>query len=155
MTNSSFSASLDARVICFRLRRLVYLIWLMPLSRDFGGDQNQAKIQLHHGVPFQPLGEVMVTGSDWTICTTISWVTYEQAHSALLEQTSRAEEHLQVVRSQVESAKIPLIDALTATWKKLSSALKQNLAAYQQNRKMIIRTVGRMTPENVMAWLTS
>ena len=53
--------------------------------------ENQVDLQLHHWVYFRPLGEVIITGPDWTVCTSFNLVTYEEAHASISRQLEKVE----------------------------------------------------------------
>ena len=97
------------------------------------------ELQLHHGVYFKPLGEVIVTGSEWTICTTIDLGTYEAAHTSLQQQLSEVEEHMRNIPGEVSSIKVEMLHALRSMWDKLSGAFRQDLANYQRDIEVIKR----------------
>ena len=107
-----------------------------------GGEIPQVELQLHHGVYFQPLGEVIITGSDWTLCTTFSLVTYEDTHGVILGQIDRVDEHMQNIESQLgDSAKRTILATVKKAWEKLAVAFRRDLDIYSQNLENIKRTV--------------
>ena len=65
---------------------------------------NQVDLQLHHGVYFRPLGEVIITGSDWTVCTSFNLVTYEEAHASISRQLEEVEQNVHAVESAVDES---------------------------------------------------
>ena len=65
---------------------------------------NQVDLQLHHGVYFRPLGEVIITGSDWTVCTSFNLVTYEESHASISRQLEEVEQNVHAVESAVDES---------------------------------------------------
>ena len=65
---------------------------------------NQVDLQLHHGVYFRPLGKVIITGSDWTVCTSFNLVTYEEAHASISRQLEEVEQNVHAVESAVDES---------------------------------------------------
>ena len=105
-------------------------------------DTPPAELQLHHGVYFQPLGEVIVTGSDWTVCTTISLVTYEEVLTNLVSQIEQVEVQLNDTEREVrdDATKNDILSSLRKMWNNLSNAFRQDLATYQQEIQMAKQT---------------
>ena len=110
----------------------------------------QVELQLHHGVYFQPLGEVIVTGSDWTVCTTISLSTYEEAHASLLGQIEQVDWRLDEAKRKTAAsvAKTGLLESFRAMWDTLSEAFKQDLANYQNDIQIVKRTAMQTDKRN-------
>ena len=129
-------------MFCFRILRVLWIISVIWVVAGQTPATPQVELQLHHGVYFQPLGEVIVTGSDWTVCTTISLVTYEETHRSLLSQIEQVEEQLTDIESKVagNSSKSPLFVHLQTMWAKLFSAFKQDLDSYLASLVMVKRT---------------
>ena len=107
--------------------------WVVADPRPVEPD---VELQLHHGVYFRPLGEVIVTGSDWTVCTSISLQTYEDIHSSLVGQISQIDERMRELESSSNysniSSAVKLITSLGSMWKKLTTLLRQDLDEYLQ-----------------------
>ena len=129
-------------MFCFRILRILWIISVIWVVAGQPPATPQVELQLHHGVYFQPLGEVIVTGSDWKVCTTISLVTYEETHRNLLSRIEHVEEQMTDVESKVagSNSKIPLFVHFRAMWAKLSSAFKQDLNSYIASLEMVKRT---------------
>ena len=114
--------------------------WVVADPRPVEPD---VELQLHHGVYFRPLGEVMVTGSDWTVCTSINLQTYEDIHSSLVGQISQVDEHMRELESSNNysdiSSAVKLITSLGSMWKKLTTLLRQDLDEYLRNIDILKR----------------
>ena len=90
---------------------------------------NQVDLQLHHGVYFRPLGEVIITGSDWTVCTSFNLVTYEETHASISRQLEEVERNVQAVESATDDSKAVFLNSVFAMWNNLTLMLKQDLAS--------------------------
>ena len=102
----------------------------------------QVELQLHHGVYFRPSGEVAVTGSDWTVCTSIHLASYEEAHTSLTSQISQMEEGLRELEgsaSRGDTGKQKLTTSLRSVWNKLLLTLKQDLQNYNSDIEAVKR----------------
>ena len=145
--------------VCFRILRI---LWILLTSWVVAGEvasEPEVELQLHHGVYFRPLGEVIVTGSDWTVCTSISLAKYEEAHTSLLSQISQVEERMVAIESMSArklasvsraeplydnlSYKIKVMTTIRILWNKYTAFLKQDLVNYMQDLRTIKRTAGQ------------
>lgn len=116
------------------------------------------ELQLHQGVYFRPLGEVIVTGSDWTICTSISLVTYHAAYTNITGQVDQVVDRINDIeqatteametagpRSQTAdhlSKKLLLVNQLRRMWETLIGDLKRDLSRYQADLSTIKQAMG-------------
>ena len=114
-------------------------------------------LPLHHGVYFKHLGETIISGSDWTVCTTLDLSKYENIHIQLSTQTTEVEGHLRQSRATLHdlrrsvgedgvlkssyAAKIKLHDVLLSSWTKLYTAVDSNLQLHQRTIRNIKSSV--------------
>ena len=105
---------------------------------------NQVDLQLHHGVYFRPLGEVIITGSDWTVCTSFNLVTYEETHASISRQLEEVERNVQAVESAIDDSKAVFLNSVFAMWNNLTLMLKQDLSSYRGD----IDTINRALVQN-------
>ena len=108
-------------------------VWILLMIGIITGqepDPPPVELHFHHGVYFRPLSEVIVTGSEWTLCTTISLVTYEEAHTSLKTQIDQVEGQLANLQ---RGSSNPYNTVLRSIWEKLMSAFEKDLANYQND----------------------
>ena len=131
-------------MFCFRILHILWVLLTGGTVICQPPATPQVELQLHHGVYFQPLGEVIVTGSDWTVCTTISLVTYEEAHTSLVSQLEQVQAHMTNVEQELgtsDTNKANLFTSLRTMWDKLLLTFKQDLKKYDETIQMVKRTL--------------
>ena len=77
---------------------------------------NQVNLQLHHRLDFRPPREVIITDSDWTVCTTFNLVTYEEAHASISGQLHRVEQNTHAVERAVDESIAAFLKFCVAMW---------------------------------------
>ena len=106
-----------------------------------------ANLPLHHGVYFRPLGETIVTGSDWTACTTVNLSKFETVHTELQTQMKTAEGQLTQTKETLQAfsqlsttnavqqsntkGQLRAVKVVQTSWSKLTKVVQQNLQQYQ------------------------
>ena len=108
-------------------------------------------LPLHHGVYFKPLGETVVTGSDWTVCTTINLSKFENVHVQLQNQITEVEKQLTQAKETLQElsrlsdgeastsyeSRIELFNKILSSLDKLAKVVQRNLLQYHTT----IRTI--------------
>lgn len=136
--------------VYFLHRASGWLLWILLAAWPAGADvateavPPDLELQLHHGVYFRPMGEVIVTGSDWTVCTSIILESYEEAHTSLISQIDRMEAQVGSLGDSFGSTITPkskMFLQLQNKWDKLAGALRHDLANYLETLTIVKRTV--------------
>ena len=83
---------------------------------------------MRHGVFLKPLGDAVVTGSDWTACTTLDLASFKNLHASLSEQLTAVDAELRQVATRVtDNSKTSMMTTLQSAWGKLYRVIKTNL----------------------------
>ena len=146
MSKRGFFLVCSRRLGILLLGSLVFLTMgdLTPEDGDGeGATPTAVDLRLHHGVIFRPIGEAVITGSDWTACTSIDLGTYKRTflllkgHLTTIEtaldqlervavQKSRSDESGDATRSQ-------LFTSIGETWQKLTVSIAAELSNYNDS----------------------
>ena len=125
-------------MFCFRAFSRLWILlmaWVVAGQTPVPGSTpsaTQVDLQLHHGVYFRPLGEVIVTGSDWTVCTSFNLVTYEEAHASISRQLDEVEQNVHAVERAVDENTAAFLNSVFNMWNNLTLVLKQDLAVISE-----------------------
>ena len=135
----------------------------MPLltcqRHQFGAGEatTEVDLRLHHGVIFRPMGETVVTGSGWTVCTSINLTKLLETYTLLKGHLGTIEDtldRLEVAGAQgsrsrgtigANNAALENVsETIQGTWRKLTATLESELEKYKEAMSELYLATGTL-----------